>query len=77
MTPFVDINIAPLEAWSLDPYIELEQQAEALALRLLPLFPAGAPDDAYQVIGPGGTRITAGQVRGLFAACQRARRLRR
>ena len=77
MTPFVDINIAPLEAWSLDPYIELEQKAEALALRLLPLFPAGAPDDAYQVIDHGATRITAGQVRGLFAACQRARRLRR
>ena len=77
MTPFVDINIAPLEAWSLDPYIELEQKAEALAMRQLPQFPPGAPDDAYQVIGQGATRITAGQVRGLFAACQRARRLRR
>ena len=77
MTPFVDSQIGTVEVPRTDPYIELEQQAEALALRLLPLFPAGAPDDAYQVIGPGGGRITAGQVRGLFAACQRARRLRR
>lgn len=77
MTPFVDSQIGTAEVPRVDPYIDLEQQAEALALRLLPLFPAGAPDDAYQVIGPGGTRITAGQVRGLFAACQRARRLRR
>lgn len=77
MTPFVDAHVGTAEVPRVDPYIDLETQAEALALRLLSLFPAGAPDDAYQVIGLGGGRITAGQVRGLFAACERARRLRR
>lgn len=77
MTPFVDASVGTAEVPRIDPYIDLETQAEALALRLLPLFPAGAPDDAWEPIGPGGGRITAGQVRGLFAACERARRLRR
>lgn len=75
MTPFIP-GVPTVSVPLTDPYIELEKLSEDLALRLLRVFHPDASDDAWEPVGTGGARITAGELRRLNAACRRARRLR-
>lgn len=64
MSPFVDREVSdPSPIWP--RRVAALTAAERIARTVLALFPPDAHDEAYQVVGDGGGRITAGDCRAI------------